>query len=496
MPKTAVIYARFSCNKQREASIDDQLRVCRDWCRREGYAIAAEYCDYAMSGRTDDRPEFQRMIASAGESDIVLVYMMDRFSRGEYDAPIYKRELAKHGVRLVSALEAIPDSPEGIIYEKLLEGLAACESRKTAIRTKRGMEGNALKCKTNGVRIFGYRRNEADEYEVEPEQAAFVVEAFRRRINRETVNSIARDFAARGVRSRAGNPCGYMMVYQMLHNRRYTGRYEWGGVVKEGGMPQIIDEVTFMDAQRVQGTKKRADESWGDFAFSGRVTCGLCGRNMQGVSGRGRHNVKYEYYSCPNRCMRNVRREELEGAIVEGIRDVLADRDEALRIARMVAEREDGREAAARRRQAERALADAERGLKNILNAIEQGVIAPGAKERITELEEQKARAEYDLAAIRDERIDPERLADFLQCGRSLDDRTLLEAFVWQVVVCDESAMAILNYRSENDEPARLDVQRVRAKFEWCPVRAESRTEIATLGAAVLLRVPRITPGA
>lgn len=137
MPKTAVIYARFSCNKQREASIDDQLRICRQWCQREKYAIVAEYCDYAISGRTDDRPEFQRMVANAGESDIVLVYMMDRFSRGEYDAPIYKRELAQHGVKLVSALEQIPDSPEGIIYEKLLEGLAACESKKTAIRTRR-----------------------------------------------------------------------------------------------------------------------------------------------------------------------------------------------------------------------------------------------------------------------------------------------------------------------------------------------------------------------
>ena len=71
--KTAVIYARFSCSKQREASIDDQLRVCRDWCAREGYAIVGEYSDYAMSGRSDDRPQFQKMIANAGESDIVLV---------------------------------------------------------------------------------------------------------------------------------------------------------------------------------------------------------------------------------------------------------------------------------------------------------------------------------------------------------------------------------------------------------------------------------------
>ena len=222
MPKTAVIYARFSCNKQREASIDDQLRICRQWCQRERYAIVAEYCDYAISGRTDDRPEFQRMVANAGESDIVLVYMMDRFSRGEYDAPIYKRELAQHGVKLVSALEQIPDSPEGIIYEKLLEGLAACESKKTAIRTRRGMEGNALKCKTNGVRVFGYASNEADEYVINEDEAAYVREAFKRRIAKETTNSIARDFAARGVKTSQGNPCGYSMVERMVKNRSAT----------------------------------------------------------------------------------------------------------------------------------------------------------------------------------------------------------------------------------------------------------------------------------
>lgn len=471
MPKTAVIYARFSCSKQREASIDDQLRVCRDWCRREGYAIAAEYCDYAISGRTDDRPEFQRMIANAGESDIALVYMMDRFSRGEYDAPIYKRELAKHGVKLVSALEAIPDSPEGIIYEKLLEGLAACESKKTAIRTKRGMEGNALRCKTNGVRVFGYRRNEDDEYEVDESQAAFVREAFARRLEREPIHAIARDFAQRGVRTRSGNPCGYSMVQQMLHNRRYTGRYEWGGIVREGGMPQIVDEATFMRAQGVRGVKQRSTEDWGDFALAGRAICAGCGRNLQGVSGRGRRNVKYEYYSCTGGCMRNVRREELEGAIVGALRELLSDRAEAMRIARMVAERADGAEVQARRRQAAESLSAAERGLKNILNAIEQGIIAPGVKGRIAELEEQKARAEYDLQALREQRIDPERFADFLQCGARLDDSTLLKAFVWQASVSDGEVLVTLNYDAENDEPARLDIQRVRGKLEWCPQR-------------------------
>lgn len=468
MPKTAVIYARFSCNKQRKASIDDQLRICRQWCQRERYAIVAEYCDYAISGRTDDRPEFQRMVANAGESDIVLVYMMDRFSRGEYDAPIYKRELAQHGVKLVSALEQIPDSPEGIIYEKLLEGLAACESKKTAIRTRRGMEGNALKCKTNGVRVFGYASNEADEYVIDEDEAAFVREAFKRRIAKETTNSIARDFATRGVKTSQGNPCGYSMVERMVKNRKYTGRYEWGGVVKEGGMPAIIDEVTFMEAQGIRAAKERSAESWGDFALSGKAICAGCGRNLQGVSGRGRGNRKYEYYRCHDGCVKPVRREELEGEIVKALRALLQDREEALRIARMVAESSDGAEVAARRKQAAQSLSAAERGLKNILNAIEQGIIAPGAKERIAELEHQRDRAKLDLEAIRDDQIDPERLADFLQCGSALDDATLLKAFVYQASVSDEECIVTLNYDVENNEPARLDIQRVRTKCKWC----------------------------
>ena len=84
--RTAVLYARYSSDKQREASIDDQLRVCRDYCKAEGIEVVAEYKDYALSGKTDHRPEFRRMIANAPESDYVVVYMFDRFSRDRYDS--------------------------------------------------------------------------------------------------------------------------------------------------------------------------------------------------------------------------------------------------------------------------------------------------------------------------------------------------------------------------------------------------------------------------
>ena len=467
--KTAVLYARFSCSKQREASIEDQLRVCRDWCAREGYAIVAEYCDHAISGRTDDRPEFQRMIANAGESDIVLVYMMDRFSRDPFDAPIYKRELQRHGVRLVSALEAIPDSPEGIIYEKLLEGLAACESRKTSIRVRRGMEGNALKCKVNGVRCYGYRKGADGRYEIDPDEAEIVREVFRRRVLGETCTSIARDLRERGVRSRSGKPCCYTMVHKMLRNDKYRGIYSWGGITVRDGMPRIVEEDLFMRAQGVQGKKQRKSEEWGEFALSGRIICAACGRNMRGVSGRGSKGVKYEYYSCGScKAVRPVRRDWLEGQIVDALRELLSRPEEARRIAEMCVGDGEPAEVTEHRRQAAAALRDAQTGLSNILRAVEQGVVVPGTKERVEELEAQRDRAERELAMYDRKRLDPENFARFLQFGATLTDDLLLDAFVYQVMVSDEAVVVTMNFDAESNEPARLEVSRVRTSCKWC----------------------------
>lgn len=122
--KTAVLYARYSSDKQREASIDDQLRVCRDYCKAENIAIVAEYADYALSGKTDHRPEFRRMIANAPESDYVVVYMFDRFSRDRYDSATYKKMLRECGVRVISASEKVEDTPEGGLQEGMLELLS------------------------------------------------------------------------------------------------------------------------------------------------------------------------------------------------------------------------------------------------------------------------------------------------------------------------------------------------------------------------------------
>ena len=139
--KTAVIYARYSCDKQTEQSIEGQLRVCQDYAKSHDILILDTYIDQAISGTTDNRANFQRMIKDSArkEWNYVLVYKLDRFSRDKYATAIHKKTLRDNGVKVLSAMENIPDTPEGIILESLLEGMNQYYSAELSQKVKRGM---------------------------------------------------------------------------------------------------------------------------------------------------------------------------------------------------------------------------------------------------------------------------------------------------------------------------------------------------------------------
>ncbi len=130
----AAAYARFSSDNQREESIDAQLYIIREYAAKNGYQIIREYTDEAKSARTDNRPSFLSMIrdATMGLFDVIIVHKLDRFSRDRYDFAYYKRALKKAGVRLISVTERLDDSPESVMMESLLEGMAEYYSRNLA----------------------------------------------------------------------------------------------------------------------------------------------------------------------------------------------------------------------------------------------------------------------------------------------------------------------------------------------------------------------------
>ena len=123
---TAVIYARYSSDNQREESIEGQLRECTAFADKNGITVLRHYIDRAVSAKTDNRPEFQNMIKDSGKKlfDMIIVWILDRFAQNRYDSARYKAQLKKNGVKVVSATEVISDGAEGIILESMLEGFA------------------------------------------------------------------------------------------------------------------------------------------------------------------------------------------------------------------------------------------------------------------------------------------------------------------------------------------------------------------------------------
>ena len=189
----AVIYARYSSDNQTEASIEGQLRECMEYATYNDIQVMGNYIDRALSAKTDNRPEFQRMIKDSYKHafDCIIVWKLDRFSRNRYDSAHYKALLRKNGVKVVSAKETIAEGSEGILLESVLEGMAEFYSAELAEKVTRGMKENALKGLWNGGNTpFGYVINAEHKLDIDPKAAPIVAEIFKLSNDGKTVKEI------------------------------------------------------------------------------------------------------------------------------------------------------------------------------------------------------------------------------------------------------------------------------------------------------------------
>ena len=135
----AVVYARYSSRSQTEQSIEGQLEAARAYAAAHGYTIVHEYADRAKSGRTDNREQFQAMLRDTSKKQfgVILVWKVDRFGRNREELTINKLKCKKNGVRVEYIAETIPDTPEGVILESVLEGFAEYYSLQKARQNAR-----------------------------------------------------------------------------------------------------------------------------------------------------------------------------------------------------------------------------------------------------------------------------------------------------------------------------------------------------------------------
>lgn len=442
------------------------MSECEDYARRMGLTVLRTYADRAISGTTDKRPQFQQMLRDAahGHWGYVICYKIDRFARNRYDSATYKYRLKKAGTKVVYAKESIPDGPEGILLESVLEGSAEYYSENLAQNVRRGMAYNAENCKVCGVLPLGYRKSADAKYEIEPAEAEVVQEIFRRYVSGEKQTAIAEDLNRRGIPTRSGGKWGRGSFQNLLKNENYIGVYTYCQTHIEGGVPAIVDRELFDLAQALIGEKKQPHgrhTEYGDYLLTGKLYCGLCRERMVGASSTGRHGELHFYYICNGRARKHngckkhhVRRQWLEDTVVRLVRGHLMDDDVVDWIADRAMEYQQTQQDSAQLSARQAELDDLQRRHENILSAIEQGVVSAGLTQRLQKLEAEITLAEGSvrLAEASITRISREDILAWLRSFRTgdADDpafrRRLVDAFISAVWLYDDTITIGLNY--------------------------------------------------
>ena len=226
---TAVIYARFSSHNQREESIEAQERACREYASRKGLQIIGVYADRAKSGTSAEREEFQRMIKDSGEKKFryLIVHKLDRFSRDKYDSVIYKRRLRANGVKIISVVENLDDSPESIMLESVIEGMAQYYGKNLAREVMKGLRESAYDYKhLGGIPPLGYDVDPATQrYVINEAEANIVRLIFEKYLSGWGYKRILDYLNHMGYRSKRGRCFGKNSLSSILTNEKYVGRY-------------------------------------------------------------------------------------------------------------------------------------------------------------------------------------------------------------------------------------------------------------------------------
>jgi site-specific DNA recombinase len=363
------IYARYSSDNQRDASIADQMRVCRAFAERQGWTTAQEYSDHAVSGATLLRSGFQALMRDAlgGRFDVVLAESLDRFSRDQEDtAGLFKR-LTFAGVTIVTLTEGdityLHIGFKGTMNALFLKDLAE--------KTHRGLRGRIEDGKSAGGLCYGYRVVKTlntgtvttGEREIDPEQAAVVERIFRNFAAGVSPEAIVKALNREGVSGPFGGSWNPSTVHGnakrgtgILNNELYIGRMVWNRlrymknpetgkrvsrlnpssewITKSVPALRIISESLWDAAKERQKATRRAVEDGGNigrarrphYLFSGLTKCGRCGSGFVMASANRLSCFGARYKGiCDNHL--TIRRDEVETRVLKALQERLLNQE-------------------------------------------------------------------------------------------------------------------------------------------------------------------------
>lgn len=396
-----VDYARYSSHNQKDASIEQQVEACQKYAKELGITLIDSYEDRAITGKTDKRPAFQRMMRDAekGKFKYVLAWKSNRIGRNMLEAMINEQKLQTLGIRVLYVEEDFDDTAAGRFALRSMMNVNQFYSENLAEDVMRAMYDNAKNCKVNGTLPYGYKADENLKYVIDDSKAKIVKEIYSRVAEGEAFVNIYKSLNARGLKTNRDKPWGRSSFETLLRNERYRGIYIFKEIRIENGIPRIISDELFFKVQEVLKTKKNAQgrhRVFGDYLLTGKLFCGKCNSPMTGVSGTSRSGELHYYYTCQKKrtehtCDKdNVKRDAIELAIAQAIKDYALQDDIIEWIADSTIAYNKKKESTSHIVLLENQLNETKKAIKNIMKAIEQGIITDTTKERLLELENEK----------------------------------------------------------------------------------------------------------
>ncbi len=342
----AVVYTRVSTVEQTaNLSLSTQEEACRDYCRRQGWTVAAVFTEAGESAKTADRTKLNELLLYCrqhrGRVRFVVVYALSRFARDTHDHHVLRAHLAQLGVGVRSATEPVEDNSAGRFVESILAAAAQLDNDMRAERVVAGMKAAAARGRWTFQAALGYLNGRdamgAAVLVPDPDRAELVRQAFRMAAEGKTIYEITDTMKGLGLKTRKGNhvlPQGWAKI---LRKPIYKGIVDVAGWAPATATfdplvsPDLFDRVQGVLARR-RHKAVRHRRLHPDFPLRGHVRCS-CGRPLTGSWVRGR-TKRYAYYSCPASCI-STRKEKLEEIYLETLSD-LAPAPELMRLFKAV----------------------------------------------------------------------------------------------------------------------------------------------------------------
>lgn len=484
----AVIYARYSSHAQRDVSIEQQVQKCQEYAQRQGLTIVDTYSDAAISGKTDNRPAFQRMMKDSKKHQFqyVIAWKSNRMGRNMMEAMINNAELMKEGISCLYVEEDFDDTAAGRFALRNMMNVNQFYSENMAEDIRRGLMDNAEKAMVNTRPPFGYAAGPDRKFIIREEQAQVVREIYQRILEGWSYADIATDLNNRGIKTALGRDWNKGSFHALIKNEMYLGIYKYSTVRIEGGVPAIIDRQTFEEVQRRLRTKKNpigaSRNGYGDYMLTGKLFCGHCREPMVGISGTGKHGELHYYYTCQGRrkkkngCQKkNVVRDQIERQVINAIRDYVLQDDVIDSLVESYGRFYESARKDATLTAMKEELAQNKKATANLLKAIEMGIITETTRDRLVELEAEKKDLEQSINSQERvlQQITPGQVRFFLERFRDMDaddrevQRQLIRTFVQEIYLYDDHMKILFSFDSSGER--RIDFDEISCE-ESSPV--------------------------